>query len=259
MICVNSKIFRYNIKKVMNNVTGDNMLFKKQKKKQQGVTIEENTQIFIEDFKKLVDEGKKESVRSVIKFMANSIQSELFTKCMYNDRNYQGIGYMRAILNSFLLDLSFDFWQKCNIHLKVQNTPIISCVWNHSRMIDGLMGEINKNPFNGISFAYNIHAFLIEPLGLVVVDNGNHSVNAAIVYNEGEIIVNTVIDISEVLEKYRFDGKKYVNIETNKKVNIKNLKNNSESFTYTFGLLFEMARVLKNAKDENGYVYYDVN
>lgn len=46
---------------------------------------------------------------------------------------------------------------------------------------------------------------------------------------------------------------------TNKKVNIKNLKNNSESFTYTFGLLFEMARVLKNAKDENGYVYYDVN
>ena len=104
MICVNSKIFRYNIKKVMNNVTGDNMLFKKQKKKQQGVTIEENTQIFIEDFKKLVDEGKKESVRSVIKFMANSIQSELFTKCMYNDRNYQGIGYMRAILNSFLLD-----------------------------------------------------------------------------------------------------------------------------------------------------------
>lgn len=245
----------------MNNVTGDNMLFKKQKKKQQGVTIEENTQIFIKDFKKLVDEGKKESVRSVIKFMANSIQSELFTKCMYNDRNYQGIGYMRAILNSFLLDLSFDFWQKCNIHLKVQNTPIISCVWNHSRMIDGLMGlgEINKNPFNGISFAYNIHAFLIEPLGLVVVDNGNHSVNAAIVYNEGEIIVNTVIDISEVLEKYRFDGKKYVNIETNKKVNIKNLKNNSESFTYTFGLLFEMARVLKNAKDENGYVYYDVN
>ena len=35
------------------------MLFKKQKKKQQGVTIEENTQIFIEDFKKLVDEGKR--------------------------------------------------------------------------------------------------------------------------------------------------------------------------------------------------------
>lgn len=123
---------------------------------------------------------------------------------------------MWAILNDFLRDLSLHFWRKCDIRLKVQNTSITSCVWNHS-------------------------------------------VNAAIVYNEGEIIVNTVIDISEVLEKYRFDGKKYVNIETNKKVNIKNLKNNSESFTYTFGLLFEMARVLKNAKDKNGYVYYDVN
>lgn len=203
MICVNSKIFRYNIKKVIKNVTGGSMFLKKQKKKQQEVTIEENTQIFIEDFKKLVDEGKKESVRSVIKFMANSIQSELLTKCMYNDRNYPEIDYMRAILNSFLLDLSFDFWQKCNIRLKVQNTPIISCVWNHSRMIDGLigLGEINKNPFNGISFAYNIQAVLIEPLGLVVVDNGNHSVNAAIVYDEGEIIVNTVITES-ISEKF---------------------------------------------------------
>lgn len=38
------------------------MFLKKQKKKQQEVTIEENTQIFIEDFKKLVNEGKKESV-----------------------------------------------------------------------------------------------------------------------------------------------------------------------------------------------------
>lgn len=66
MICVNSKIFRYNIKKVIKNVTGGSMFLKKQKKKQQEVTIEENTQIFIEDFKKLVNEGKKESVRSVI-------------------------------------------------------------------------------------------------------------------------------------------------------------------------------------------------
>lgn len=39
-----------------------------------------------------------------------------------------------------------------------------------------------------------------------------------------------------------------MSVETNKKVNIKNSKNNSEPFTYTFGLLFEMARVLKNAK-----------
>ena len=39
-----------------------------------------------------------------------------------------------------------------------------------------------------------------------------------------------------------------MSVETNKKVNIKNSKNYSEQFTYTFGLLFEMARVLKNAK-----------
>ena len=88
----------------------------------------------------MVNEGKKESVRSVIKFMANSIQSELLTKCMYNDRNYQEIDYMRAILNSFYWICRLIFWQNVTICLKVQNTPIISCVWNHSRMIDGLIG-----------------------------------------------------------------------------------------------------------------------
>lgn len=50
------------------------------------------------------------------------------------------------------------------MHLKVRNTSITSCVWNHS-------------------------------------------VNVAIVYKEGEIIANTVIDISEALERYRFDEK----------------------------------------------------
>ena len=46
-----------------------------------------------------------------------------------------------------------------------------------------------------------------EIIANTVIDNGNHSVNAAIIYDEGEIIVNTVIDISEVLERYRFDEK----------------------------------------------------
>ena len=39
---------------------------------------------------------------------------------------------MWAILNDFLRDLSLHFWRKCDIRLKVQNTSITSCVWNHS-------------------------------------------------------------------------------------------------------------------------------
>lgn len=73
--------------------------------------------------------------------------------------------------------------------------------------------------------------------------------NSAIVHNEGEIIANVTVDISPVLEKYKFNGKDYVDIITNEKINNNFLKNNSEPFIYTLGLFFEMARVLKERQD----------
>ena len=73
--------------------------------------------------------------------------------------------------------------------------------------------------------------------------------NSAIVHNEGEIITNVTVDISPVLEKYKFNGKDYVDIITNVKINNNFLKNNSEPFIYTLGLFFEMARVLKERQD----------
>ena len=72
---------------------------------------------------------------------------------------------------------------------------------------------------------------------------------SAIVHNEGEIIANVTVDISPVLEKYKFNGKDYVDIITNEKINNNFLKNNSEPFIYTLGLFFEMARVLKERQD----------
>lgn len=73
--------------------------------------------------------------------------------------------------------------------------------------------------------------------------------NSAIVHNEGEIIANVTVDISPVLEKYKFNGKDYVDIITNEKINNNFLKNNLEPFIYTLGLFFEMARVLKERQD----------
>lgn len=45
------------------------------------------------------------------------------------------------------------------------------------------------------------------------------------------------------------NGKDYVDIITNEKINNNFLKNNSEPFIYTLGLFFEMARVLKERQD----------
>lgn len=215
----------------------------------ENVRLEENTKHFIDGFKKLVEQNNQPTINRLIKFMANSVQGELISKCLYNDRNYAE--YTRYIVYSLVLNLSFEEFHESSIKFNVEETPIISCIWNYTRMFDSLeyIGKCNKNPFDGDAHSGNINACLINPLGLVIVDNGNHSVNSAIVHNEGEIIANVTVDISPVLEKYKFNGKDYVDIITNEKINNNFLKNNSEPFIYTLGLFFEMARVLKERQD----------
>ena len=163
----------------------------------ENVRLEENTKHFIDGFKKLVEQNNQPTINRLIKFMANSVQGELISKCLYNDRNYAE--YTRYIVYSLVLNLSFEEFHEFN----VEETPIISCIWNYTRMFDSLeyIGKCNKNPFDGDAHSGNINACLINPLGLVIVDNGNHSVNSAIVHNEGEIIANVTVDISPVLEK----------------------------------------------------------
>ncbi len=218
-------------------------LFKKDMK--ENISIEENTSIFINDFEEIVKQGDIEEINKLIKFMANSVQAELMTKCTYNDRNY--ISYFEYIKNSFLVDVDCKENSKYNTVIQIASTPIISCIWNNDRVICALknINEKVKNSFDGITHANNIRAYRIESLGLVVVRNGNHSANSAIIHGEGELIVDTIIDITPALEKYRYNGKDFVDIKTQKKINSKYMKNGSEPFTYTMGLMFEMTRIMK--------------
>lgn len=106
------------------------------------------------------------------------------------------------------------------------------------------IGQCNDNPFDGEQYKTNIHSILINPLGIVIVQGGNHSTNSAIIHNEGNLIVNNEVDISPLFKKYKFDGSDYINLETNEKVNIHFLKNNSQPFLYSLGLLFEISRIM---------------
>lgn len=208
------------------------------------VNIRENTEAFIQSFEELVENGDIRTIKCLVKFMANSIQGELLSKCLYNDRNYSN--YIINIKRSLLLDLSLEEYQKCNLKVDISLTPCISCVWNNERLIGSLVNinDFVENPFDGITNSNNICAYMIQPIGLVIVVNGNHSVSSAIVHGKGEIIVSEKIDIKPLLEKYRFNGKEYVDINTDMKIDCLSLKNNSEPFVYTLGLMFEMSRVL---------------
>lgn len=211
----------------------------------ESVNIEKNTEIFIQDFEELIKTSDILTVEKFVKFLADSVQSELITRCAYNDSNY--ISYFENIKNSFLVDTFCKEDNKYNAIVNVASTPLISCIWNHTRMINALKNiNIQKgNPFDGINNINNIRAYQIKSLGLVIVRNGNHSMNSAIVHGEGEIFVDSIVDITPALNKYKFNGKAYIDIKTNKKVNSPYMKNNSEPFTYTLGLMFEMTRILK--------------
>ena len=224
--------------------------FTESKNREEKVSIIENTQEFKKMFSELVKKSNEETIKKTIKFMDNEIQGELLSKCFYNDRNYRQ--YMDMIEKSLTLDLEMDAFQKCNIVVDIAETPVISCVWNFERVKEALyhLGKCNNNPFDGKTYSGNIMAYLIEPLGVVLVINGNHSVNAAIVQQEGEIIVETKVDISSALDKYNFNGEDYIDIITGEKIEHTMLKNGSQPFTYTLGLMFEMARVLKENRME---------
>lgn len=209
------------------------------------VTIEENTKVFLEDFRMLVKSEKYHAIRKIIKFIADSIQGELFTKCSYNSNNFGG--YIQEIIGSFFKDENL--LEESQIEVNIAEYPVISCIWNHSRVISSLMriGTINGNSFDGEKYAWNIDAYLIKPLNLVLVINGNHSVNAAIIYSEGTIKVKHILDLHNSLEKYKFNGKDYIYRESGKRV-CQCLKNGSEPYTYSLGLLFEIARILEEEK-----------
>lgn len=93
----------------------------------------------------------------------------------------------RRIPYSFLLDLPLGESTECNERFKIADTPIISCIWNYTRIFNALqtIGTCNNNPFDVDANILNIDSLLINPLGLVIVRGGNHSTNSAIVHNEG--------------------------------------------------------------------------
>ena len=214
------------------------------------IDLKENTKKFIEMFSEFVEEANNESIRKTIKFLTNSIQGELMVKSFYNNRNYRE--YTRSITASLLLDLQNEEFQECDRILDAAQTPIISCIWDINRIKDNIcsIGSCNDNLFDGEKYSWNIEAYLIEPLGLVIVENGNHSVNAALVHGEGKIIAKNKIDISPCLERYQFNGEDYINIGTGEKIKCPYLIQNSKPFTYILGLLFEIARILKEKQSD---------
>lgn len=133
--------------------------------------------------------------------------------------------------------------------IDISNTPVISMVWKDSLgecIFD--IGQCNGNLFSIDRVGSNIKGIMIDPIGLVFVYNGNHSVNAAIVHNEGNVLVEEYVDITPMIDKYRFNGTRFVSIKDNTPIVNNWLLDKSMPFTYSMGVMFELGRIINKNK-----------
>lgn len=100
--------------------------------------------------------------------------------------------------------------------------------------------------FDDISVNNNIEAVLIKELGLIFVTSSNHSINSAIIKEEGKLPIHNEISLKRFLNLYRFDGEKYLFIENNKPIDCSWCIDRCKQMLNELGYLFEIGRVLFN-------------
>lgn len=116
--------------------------------------------------------------------------------------------------------------------------------WMGRRVISNLL-NINShknNEFDHKKFPSNIQNYLLEPIGIIVSEQGNHSQFAGASSGDRNTIITHKIDISELYTKVQFDGENFIDSKTNKICKLPGV--NKEIIFYT-GVIFELGKFLK--------------
>lgn len=190
-----------------------------------------------------------ENLKALIKFFTIGIQSDINIYCFADDKPGVILKDLQPIILASLYPDVNNHWElvKCNINVDIVSDPVITNIWNRERQFDNFynkIGKINENPFDGYKNNHktNIWAYKYLPIGLVFVYNGNHSVNSAIIHNEGSFLCENCIDVSPLFHEYSFDGIDY--LYNNKKITNEYLHSGSKPFNDKFGYLFELGKLL---------------
>lgn len=116
--------------------------------------------------------------------------------------------------------------------------------WKGKRVISNLLNinSHNNNEFDPEKFPSNIQNYLLEPIGIIVSEQGNHSQFAGASSGDRNTIITHKIDISELYTKVQFDGDDFIKSGTNEICRLPDV--NKEIIFYT-GVIFELGRFLK--------------
>lgn len=125
------------------------------------------------------------------------------------------------------------------IEIEMNAIPILLNVWKGDRVIDAFQTINGDNKFDGKKYKYNIQNCYLYPMNIIVCSGGNHSQFAARYKNEGQTVVEEIVNYANLYSTITFNGVGFV--DRNKKyVEL----NYSEDEVFYAGILFEMGRYL---------------
>lgn len=196
-----------------------------------------------------IDNNVNIKLKSIIKFLSIGIQNEINAFCCLSANKDVLNKHTGEMINRSLIpEKTFlDEIKPCKYIVNIKKDPVLTSLWNEGRQFDNYftnVGKINNNPFDGLNKKHRhyIHSIRYLPLGIVVVTQRNHSINAAIIHNEGFFECDRCIDMRRYFNNYFFDGIKYK--KNGLEINDDVLYGGCRPFDYRFGVLFELGKIL---------------
>lgn len=198
------------------------------------------------------EEAETQPIFSYIKIFTDYIQTKNAIHILSNSE-YIPIGngsinlrdsYHHTVENIFmdLLGEGEHHLRKFKNRYTVQNGkhPIVTEIWNSDRIINNIatigkgitFSKRDNNTFR--HYEFNHVGTYIYPLGIVHVNNGNHSINAGMIKSEGHFYIDDIIDISRKYDQYYFDGTCLVNM----------IENEKHYIFFELGVIYEIGRLL---------------
>lgn len=170
----------------------------------------------------------------IIKIYADYINSVANTKLLQGET-------AEDILNDMVLtNTSYPFTLNHSYNIELGRFPIVTTIWNENSQIRTPAEVGNKDnewKENPISHFYK----LFLPVGLIVVFNGNHSINSGIIKATGFLEISpskpnlSVYDISPLYHKIYFNGDSYIEKSTDRKIC---------KTKFEYGCIFEIGRIM---------------
>ncbi|KMK53632.1 hypothetical protein FEFB_05670 [Fructobacillus sp. EFB-N1] len=129
--------------------------------------------------------------------------------------------------------------------LVISDWPLLQCIWNNNRLIDNLI-SFSRNESSFDIHNENISNQFVYPLGITLVNSGNHSQFVNFLQGNREYLVSEIVDLTDVLNHWHFNGKHLVNSsgKVDRSLEKRLGKGQTVDDLFYAGVLFELGKIL---------------